>query len=154
MRRTGYFVAAIVVLVALLLPYHVRQDLGWIDSVSGSRKSQMVWRLGGSSTAVVSESPLAARYRQLGLQWEPDWRNVKGTSLNVFGRSVGRAHGQAPAIYDLAMDVQLQQAFVAASSDHEVREFFSIMSSSAEAEQKAAVDAACDKALRSQFAPS
>lgn len=66
----------LVVLVPVLLTTPVRQDLGWIDSVSGSRKSQVAWLRGWSTTPVVTESPLAARFRQLGLTWEPDWRKV------------------------------------------------------------------------------
>ncbi len=146
-RRFWLIVAAIALCATLLVPWPtgVRQDLGWIDSISGSRKSQTVWRLGRSSSPVVSESLLAARYRKLGLQWEPDWRNVKGTYVDIFGRSVGSAHGSAPEIYSFNSD--LQEWFLAASSDDEVRVFFRVISSGSDAEQKAAVEAAGEKAL-------
>ena len=147
MRRTLYILAAVAALAALLLGTSVRQELGWVDRVSGSRKSQTAWRFGWSSSPVVTESPLAARYRQLGLRWQPDWRNVHGTYHDAFGRSVGHAHGSAPAIYHLAMDPALQAAFLAGSSDGEVRAFFRVMSDGTEAEQEAAVEAAYEKAL-------
>jgi hypothetical protein len=96
---------------------------------------------------VVSDSLLAERYRKLGLQWEPDWRNVKGTYLNMFGRNVGHAHGSAPEIYSFALNQDLQRSYLAASSDTDVCEFFHVMSSGTEDEKRAAVEAACNKAL-------
>ncbi len=86
MKRFWIILAVVVAAACLLVPAHVRQDLGWIDSVSGSRKSQTVWRFGAAPTPVVSESLLAERYRELGLRWEPDWKNVRGTYVDLFGR--------------------------------------------------------------------
>jgi hypothetical protein len=150
--RSAWFILAVIVLLAaaaVLLPssIYVRQDLCWIDAISGSQKRQTVWRGGASSSPVVSDSLLAERYRKLGLRWEPHWRNVEGTYRNAFGRSVGHAHGSAPEIYDLSMSRVLQGSYLAASSDEDVREFFRVMSSGTEAEKKTAVEAACDKAL-------
>jgi hypothetical protein len=93
------------------------------------------------SPAVVSESPLAKKYRELGLKWEPDWKRVRGTEVNVFGRSVGHEHGAAPEIYPLNAD--LQRLFLKAASDDEVRAFFRVMSGGSEAEKKGA----CEKGL-------
>ena len=150
MRRAWpILVAALALAAVLLLGTAVRQDLGWVDAVSGSRKAQTAWRFGWSAGPVVSDSPLAARYRRLGLRWEPDWRNVQGTYVDAFGRSVGHAHGQAPPVYTLALDLPLQESFLRASSDEEVRTFFRTLTSGTEVEQKAAVEAACEKALNS-----
>ena len=147
MRRL-WIIVAVVVVAAFFIPTNVRQDLGWIDSISGSQKSQTVWRFGKTSTPVLSESLLAARYRKLGLQWEPDWKNVRGTYIDVFGRSVGHSHGwPAPEIYSFATSADLQRSYLAASSDDDVRELFRVMSSGTEQEKKAAVEAACNKAL-------
>jgi hypothetical protein len=151
MKRFWIILAVVVVIVALLLipaGMSVRQDLGWIDSISGSQKRQTVWRSGAESTPVVSESLLAARYRKLGLQWEPDWKNVKGTYIDLYGRNVGHAHGwPAPEIYSFALNPDLQQSYLAGSSDEEVRELFRVMSGGTEEEKKSAVEAACNKAL-------
>jgi len=148
-KRFWFILAAIVVLAALVVPtpLYVRQDLGWIDAISGSQKSQTVWRVGETSPPIVSDSLLAERYRTLGLKWEPDWRDVRGTYLNVFGRSVGRAHGSAPEIYNFAFSQDLQRSYLAASSDAELHKFFRIMSTGTEAEKKVAVETACNKAL-------
>ncbi|MGH7179681.1 MAG: hypothetical protein ACREJC_20060 [Tepidisphaeraceae bacterium] len=148
MKKFRYIVAALALLAVILVPSRVRQDLGWIDAVSGSRKTQTVWRFGLSSKPVIVESPLAARFKTLDLKWEPAWRNVQGTHRNIFGRSVGSEHGVAPVIYDLAWNPDLQRTFLAASSDDDVRAFFGLMTSGTEAEQKLAVREACDKALR------
>src|SRR4051794_23540779 len=98
-KRTWLIVAVVAAATLLTANAYVHERLGWVDSISGARKSQTHWRLLGPSTPVVSESPLAARYRKLGLQWEPDWRNVEGTSVGLFGLTVARGHGPAPEIY-------------------------------------------------------
>ena len=148
MKRPWYILIAIVISAAVLMAVtvHVRRDLGWVDSVSGSHKSQTVWRFGGPSTLVVSDTPLAERYRKLGLRWEADWRNVQGTSVSLFGRVLGRGHGPAPEIYRFK-DPNLQRWYLAAASDDDVRALFRVMSGGTEAEQKAAVDAACERAF-------
>jgi hypothetical protein len=146
MRHTWIILLVVIVAALLLSSTHVRQNLGWMDSISGTQKSQTVWRFGVASAPAVSESPLAARYRKLGLTWQPDWRNVKGTYVSLFGRHIGSGHGPAPMIYPLA-SADVQQSYLAASSDDDIREFFRVMSSGTEQEQKAAVEAACDKAL-------
>lgn len=154
MRRLWIILAVVVVVVvvgAVLLiptPMYVRQELGWIDSISGSRKAQTAWRWGATSTPIVSESVLATRYRELGLQWEPDWKHVKGTYIDIFGGHVGTSHGwPAPEIYSMALSPDLQRGYLAASSDADVRAFFHVMSSGTREEQRAAVEAACDQAL-------
>lgn len=147
MKRLWIILSFVVVAVGLLIPARIRQDRGWIDSISGSQMSQTVWVFGAKSTPVLSELLLAARYRKLGLQWNPDWKSVRGTSINVLGRAVGSAHGLAPEIYSLAVHPDLQQSYLAAASDEEVCEFFRIMSSGTEQEKKAAVAAAQDRVL-------
>jgi hypothetical protein len=148
MKRALYILPLLPLFAFLLYRSSVRQDLGWIDSISGSRKDQTVRRLGPTSAPVIPDSPLAQRYRKLGLQWQPDWRNVKGTYVDLFGRHVGHEHGwPAPEIYTLATTEVLQERFLNASTDEEVRQFFRVMTTGTEAEKKAAVEAACDKAL-------
>lgn len=147
MKRPWVVITTAVLLAFLFLPgTPVRQDLGWIDSISGSRKTQTVWRFGASSSPVVSDSPLAVRYRKLGLKWEADWKNVKGTYINIFGGGIGSAHGwPAPEIY--SFPPELQQYYLAAASDDDIRTFFHIMLHGTEAEKKAMLEAAGEKAL-------
>lgn len=149
MKHVAYILPILGLLLALfLIPTPVRQDLGWIDSVSGSRKDQTVRRFGPTAAPVVQDSPLARRYRKLGLQWHPDWRNVRGDYVDLFGRNVGHEHGwPAPEIYTLATTEGLQERFLNASSDEEIRQFFRVMTTGTDAEKRAAVDAACEKAL-------
>ena len=148
--RTLLVIAGALLLTSILLPgpMYVRQDLGWIDAVSGSRMDQTQWRVGPTTAPLVTPSRLEKRFRELGLTWTPDWRNVKGTYRDAWGRSVGHGHGAAPAIYTLAHHDDLQRGLIAASTDKELRELFRVLSGGTEAEQRAAVDAACDKALR------
>lgn len=150
LHKALFAIAAVCVLVAWLLPAspYVRQDLGWIDAISGSKKMQTEWRFGLRTTPVITESPLARRYRKLGLKWTFDWRNVKGTYIDSFGRSVGHSHGSAPEIYSLAAHPELQRAWLAVSSDDEVRELFRIMTTGTVNEQRIAIEAVAEKALR------
>lgn len=148
--KQPWLIVAVVAFIASILlpaPIYVRQDLGWIDAISGSQKTQTLWRVGRSSLPFIIESPLAARYRKLGLTWEPDWRNVKGTYVNALGRHVGSGHGFAPEIYDLATSADLQNAYIAASTDDDIRQFFHTMTTGTDTLKKAAVTQACDKAL-------
>jgi hypothetical protein len=137
--------AVVVLGAALLVGESVRQELGWVDAVSGSRKDLRVWRFVAPSPAVVTESPLAKKYRELGLKWEPDWKQVRATEVDIFGRSISNACGMAPEIYTLNAD--LQRLFLKAASDDEVRAFFRVMSGGSDAEKKAAVEGECEKGL-------
>lgn len=152
MRRTWLILLIVLAAASAALPLLTRRELDWVDAVSGSRRSQTQWWFGWSAGPVTSESPLAARYRKLGLAWEPDWRNVRGDTLDVFGRCIERSHGPAPEIYTMA-DPQLQEWYLAAASDDEVRELFRVLSTGTKAEKEHAVDAAGDKALAWAGAP-
>ena len=147
MRTVCLIVVALVTLMFLLSPTHVRQDLASIDAIGGSRKTQTVWRFGFATKPAVIDSQLATRLRALGLRWEPDWRNIKGTYVGLTGRSVGSAHGSAPANYTLAVSPDLQRLYLAKASDDQLREFFRVMTAGTEREQRDAVDAACELAL-------
>lgn len=146
-KRPWPVIAAAALLALLFVPgARVGQDLGWIDSISGSRKTQTIWRVGASSLPMVSDSPLAVRYRKLGLKWEADWKNVKGTYINIFGGGLGSAHGwPAPEIYSFPRE--LQQYYLAAASDDDIRTFFHVMLHGTEAEKKAMLEAAGEKAM-------
>lgn len=149
LRRLGWAIL-IVVAFGFVPEIFIRQELGWIDSVSGSRKEQTVWRFGWSTNPVVIVSPLETRFRELGLRWQPNWCNVKGTYKNVFGANRGSGHGPAPEVYYLAFHPEVQQAFIQASTDDELRAFFRVMSTGTEAEQRSAVEAVFDAYFRSQ----
>jgi len=153
MWRWWIIVAVAVVAGLLLGSVGVRQELRWVDGVSGSRKERRVWRFVTPSPAVVTESPLAKKYRELGLTWEPNWRQVRGAEVDVFGRGVSSEGGAAPEIYTL--DADDQRWYLKAASDDEVRAFFRVMTGGSEAEKKAAVEGACEKGLGAyEAAPS
>jgi hypothetical protein len=148
MKRVWIIIGFLAVVGFLLIPMSQRQDLAWMDSISGSEKTQTVWQFGGSSSPVIRESPLAARYRKLGLKWNRDWRNVKTAYTDVLGRNLGSADSfPAPEIYQFALSSGLQKRYLSKSSDVEVRAFFRVMTTGTEAEKKAAVEASCDRAL-------
>jgi hypothetical protein len=68
--------------------------------------------------------------------------------VNAYGRSVGRANrGPAPAIYELALNRDLQEWYLSVVSDDDVRQFYHTMLDGSEAEKSAAVDTACETAL-------
>lgn len=92
----------------------------------------------------IVEGPLAARYRLLGLSWTPDWQNIRGTLVNIWGRSVGHGHGTAPQMYSLS-SIELQQRYVDIATDDEILTLFRLMSRGTNDEQKVAIDAAAER---------
>jgi hypothetical protein len=138
-------VVAILIAFQLMQDNFVRQEFGWIDTVSGSKKSQTITRLGATLPPVIAVSPLETKFHDLGLVWQPDWRNVRSSAIPLFGRSHSLGHGRAPAILTLAGLPDIQRYFIDHSSDDEIREFFRVMTSGTEAEQDAAIDVLCNK---------
>lgn len=149
MKSSTFIVVGIIISVVVLVfaPMHIRQELGWIDAISGSQKSQTLWRIGGASQPIVLDSLLGHRLKELGLTWEPDWRNTKGTYIDAFGRSVGSGHGAAPEIYTLALNTELQRAYLDNATDSDIRELFRVMSSGTTTEKEAKLETICSRAL-------
>jgi hypothetical protein len=146
-RRPWHVVGAVAVVasVALLLPgISVRQVESRIDTVTGSVTWTTTWPLGihgGTRTAV---SPLEARLKAAGIPWTPDPRFIHNTHRNVFGGAIKYECSSAPPVYSLR---PMLHAFCACATDGELREFVRVMQSGSDAQQRAAVDAAADRAL-------
>ena len=136
-------------LLAMLVPTRadVRTNHDWVDAISGSRKQQKTWSFGYASPAVVTESPLAKRYRELGLRWEPEWRGLCARHFSLFGTYVGVSCGRAPPMHGMSFP-GVQEWYLQTASDDEVRELFRVMNTGSEEEHKAAVTAACEKLER------
>ena len=138
-------VVAVLVTTQFINEVLVRSEFGWIDSVSGSRKSQTITRWGSVLPPVIAVSPLARKFSNLGLVWQPDWRNVRSSAIPLIGRSYSLGHGSAPTIYDLSFHNEVQQYFIDHSSDEEIRAFFSVMITGTDLQQKVAIEAMFNK---------
>jgi hypothetical protein len=125
----------------------VKRVEGHMDAVTGSVTRQTVWLLGVRSAPRVEVSPLETRLRNSGISWTPSWRFLHNTHCTVFGVATCYECGSAPAIGQLRPALGL---FVSASTDAELRDFVHVMESGTDAEQKAAVEAAADKAFGAQ----
>jgi hypothetical protein len=145
--RTIGVVAAVLVLAVAGGTIAVKQVEGRMDAVTGSVTRQTVWLFGVKSAPRVEVSPLETRLRSRGISWTPSWQFLHNTHRTVFGVATCYECGSAPAISQLCPVLGL---FASASSDAELREFVRVMESGTDAQQKAAVDAAADKALRAQ----
>lgn len=137
---------ACVLVLGLVLPaVAVRQVEGRMDPVTGSMSWKTVWIFGVTFGPHVDLSPLDARLKNGGIQWTPSWQFLHNTHYNVFGKPIRFECGRAPPIHDLR---PVLKEFVAASTDGDLQEFVRIMQSDSEAEQRAAVDAACKKVIQ------
>jgi hypothetical protein len=137
---------ALFAIASVLVPTNVtvRQVESSMDAVTGSMTWKTTWIFGIRSVPRVDVSPLERRLVRMGAQWTPAPTGVHIKYLGLFGTPLGYACGTAPKIYDLG---SLQQDFVASSTDEEILAFVHMMEAGNEAEQRAAVEAAGEKAL-------
>ena len=134
--------AVVLVLSLVLSAVAVRQVEGRMDSVTGSIRWKTVWLFAITLQPHVEFSALDARLKNARIQWTPSWQLLHNTHYNILGKAICFECGRAPPIYDLR---PLMKEFVAASTDGDLQEFVRIMQSNCEAEQRAAVGAACKR---------
>ena|SRR5687768_9006070 len=138
--------AALLLLGAVMLPEPtVRQVESSVDAVTGTMTWKTVWIFGITAPPRIAVSPLERRLVKAGIPWTPQRVFLHIKHLDVFGHPRAWDCGWAPPIHSVRV---ILEEFAAASTDEELREFVRIMESGTEAEQKAAVDAAGEKALR------
>ena len=137
-----------------------RPDIHHIDGENRQAASQQALSAGAFSLAAFRDSGLVEPFVSAGVTHiltgeaqgvpfaiaEISLRDAKGYQL--FG-GVGHGCGSAPPIYVLHSALA---EFARASTDAELREFVRIMQSGTDAQQEAAVQAACDKALTAMHA--
>jgi hypothetical protein len=123
----------------------VRETRNRMDAVTGSMEWQTVWLSHLTSGPTIDVSPLELRMKKVGVSWTRDWRFLSNTPRTIFGTPTCHECGSAPPISQIQ---PVLKGFVDTSSDDEILTFVRIMQSGTEAQQRAAVDAACEKALR------
>ena len=141
-------IGIVVAILCLLLGARivtVRKVEHRMDSVTGSIASQTYGPFGiESGPPRVHVSLLEQRLKESGISWVPSWHQLSSTHYNVFDRPARFGCGRAPPILHLR---DVEAAFAGPSTDDELREFVRVMESGNDAQQKAAVDAAVEKAL-------
>ena len=139
-RRVGWTlgIAGFALVLALLIPLPMWRVATSINPTTGTEVRQ------SSSGTVTVPSPLETRLRAAGIAWTARPQFLGATRYDITGRSCGAECGTAPPIYPLR---PLLKAFADASTDGELRAFVRVMETGTDAEQRAAVDAACGKAL-------
>jgi hypothetical protein len=139
-------VAALLAIAILALPLvSIRETRSRVDAVTGSVEWQTTWPFGITSGPKVTPSPLEIRMTQLGIPWTRRWIFLHNTHRTLFGTATCYECGLAPAI-DQLHPVLPRYAQVATSS--ELRTFISVMQNGTDDQQKAAVQAAIDEAMR------
>ena len=136
--RWSIGISLLVLTLALLIPLPVRRVTTSVNPTTGT----VVRQTGARVVTILS--PLEARLAAAGIPWTARPRFLGETSYDIFGQSQGRACASAPPIYQLR---PLLKEFAAASTDAELRSFVRVMETGTDAEQRAAVDAASEKAL-------
>lgn len=142
----------IILIVTLLLTIAAesityRIDSTYVDTVTGSMSSRTTWLHGLYSNSQTTVSPLETRLRTSGIPWAPQWRLLSEHYVTLLTRARA-CNTDAHHIHG-----NFLPNFVAASSDDELHEFIRIMESGTNAEQRAAVEAAMEKALNYLPAP-
>ena len=133
------------VLVAAWNP-NVYVKRNWMDPETRAEKHQ-TQLFGISFSAVVTETPLDARLSSMGVAHTHSWQFLHEISSSAIGsRTYGC--GSAPAIYQFPDD--MIKDFVVMSSDSQIMQFVWTMKSGTDAQQQAAVVAACERVFRAQ----
>ena len=138
------FLAIVValLLLATLVPY--RNDLGWIDPVTGSARFQTRRFLVPTSTIVHRSAIEDWIVRREG-RYEANWKPIFDTSSKLLGRC--RACGMPPESYEVGL---FDKTFVRDSSDAEISKFVQIMRHGTKSERRNAVDALGEKVLKTR----
>lgn len=148
---TGALAILLLLLALVALPsFTIRHVEIRIDAITGTTSTQTVWLFGFRTAPHVHVSPIEARLKSRGIPWTPSWQVLSITGSNVLGNATSHACGIAPPIHQLHA---LQQAYVDASSEADLRDFVHVLQSGTDTEKKDAVAAACDKAITSTFLP-
>jgi hypothetical protein len=127
-------------LIGTVVPY--RNDLGWVDPVTGSVRFQRRWFLIPTSTVVHTTVIEEWIVRHEG-RYKPSWQFIFDTSSTWLGR--GHACDTAPESYSVHL---VDRDFVRISTDAEIDEFVRVMRKGTKDDRKKVVEALCDKVLQ------
>lgn len=144
----GLFVIAAAITLASFSVL-VREEVTWIDTVTGSTQQQAIWCIGSRSAEHVEPSPIARWVIDHEGSIDYRWKVTSDTSVTLWGRPVMFACDTAPPIY--GFPTNLMPHFIASSTDDEIRNFIKTMQSGTRANQSAAVIAAIDQALNAML---
>lgn len=142
-------VPAVLLVLVLSDRFAIRTEMGWIDAVTGSSKDETRWIFGFISNPSFEQSELEKWLVRREGEIQHDWRSVKGTLKNVWGRKLGSAHGAAPAIYYL--DHDFMKIFITESTDEQIAQFIHTMRYGTEDQQRLAVNAVNLNLIRRKY---
>lgn len=142
--RQAVVIGLVVLVVAAMPGVTVRKVESRIDEVTGSMSWENVWIFGITSGPRITPSSLETRLKQSGISWTPRWHTLHNTHRNIFGSALRYDCSSAPPIFEIRL---VLREFATTCTDDDLREFVRVMQSGTESEQKAAVDAANEKAL-------
>lgn len=146
-------VGLVFLVVSLCVP--VKQNMTWIDPVTGSWKHQSGLTLSSdmkpllTTTAAIEPSPLAMWLVRREGRVQYNWHSLNTTWKTLWGTVTGLGCSRAPPIYSLRGD--LLEYFVKSSSDDDLRCFVDVMRHGTEAEQRAAIESAGRKAIDAKY---
>jgi hypothetical protein len=132
--------------IAVLLGSEVRHQDGWMCAGCGSRRGES----DAFGIAFDRWYERSAMEKWLNDHQQPhahNWRCVRDTGMNLFGRMMSTSSAGAPPIYSMGFNSLLDQ-FIAKSTDEEVMGFAHVLATGNELEQLQAVQTAADTALK------
>lgn len=144
-RRNGLIVCCSILLMAFIpMPRVVSRDQKWLCAICASERGEISWPMGVTTNQTFKQSSLDNWISQRGGHVH-DWRSVRCSLRDVFGRYVGTECGTAPQIYGFSAD--LQSDYMKSASAEQIAAFVQTMQSGTDAQQRQAVDQAVNQAI-------
>lgn len=136
--------------LALLLPFQVCCDRGFIDRNTGSRKGYREWLSGMRTGAWYHESALE-RFMQTKYPgaYQQRWISYMGTGYNVIGGVVSHGHGRPGPIIQLSPD--LLNSYCEQASDFDKKALYDAFSSGDDEKVKSAREHIFDVMINAKF---
>jgi hypothetical protein len=123
-----------------------RHELGWIDPITGSMKSQTQW-FGFTTSTLIEQSAVEKWIIHHEGHYTNNWSFLHDTAMTPSGRPTGHSCGRLTEIYFLHAG-SANDHFVLNASDEEIGTFVQVMRTGTSLEKEKAALAAAEKALK------
>lgn len=141
-RWVPWIIIVLAIGVAFSVPWPTTETNTLIDNITGSTRiiTRHWW---GQKTLSQSTSGIERRFKQLGLNWKPDWELMGIKTKSIFGNVLSRSCGfpSGTRLHNFENDIEKF------ASDSEVRTLFSNLTSGNQLQIDSAIQEATDIAL-------
>ena len=143
----GGGVIGVIALIGSLLGFECSTERLWIDPVTGSRKSQVIYKYWPDSSPRVERSAIARWLDANEGPYQPQWHRYSANGANLFGQTVVFRCGNATEAYSLASLPEAVEAYVRTADDLDIASFVATMRGGDEEQREAAVRVLIDRGV-------